>query len=167
MKKFLAFGLMVFFLTGVASAQVTDQAFNKTGKDNPIQVKKIYWPAEDDKVPILLSDANDTSSEYYFPDFREMWMVCKPFDATGQDSTDAYVILQVKAGDLTNAAGNSGIGWVHVDSTKIVTADSIGGHWDEWEICPPAEKYRVVVDAVAGNDVNTGVQYPVWVIFKQ
>lgn len=166
MKKFLAFGLMVLFLTGVVLAQTTDQQFTKSGKSNPIQVKKMYWPAEDDMVPILLSAANDTSSEYVFPDFKEMWMVCKPYDATGQDSTDAYVILQVKSRNLTNAAGNTGIGWVHVDSTKIVTKDSIGGHWDLWE-APPSGKYRVVVDAVAGNDVNTGVQYPVWVIFKQ
>ena len=167
MKKILALGLMVFFLAGIASAQVTDQNFPRTEKNHPIQVKKMYWPAEDDKLPLVKQTENDTSSTYYFPDFSEMWMWCKPYDATGQDSTDAYIILQVQSLDLTTAAGNSGTGWVSVDSTVIATADSLAGKWDEWEIVPPAAKYRVVLDGIAGLDDNTGVTFPVWIIFKQ
>lgn len=167
MKKIVMLAVALMFMVGAVWGQTTDHAFPKSEKNHAIKVTKLYWPAEDDKLPLVKGTANDTSTSYVFPDFREMWMVCKPYDATAQDSTDAYIILQVRAKDLTTAAGNTGIAWVSVDSTAVATADTAGGKFDEWEVCPPAYDYRVILDGVTGNDVGTGVTYPVWVVFKQ
>lgn len=161
MKKLLLLGLSVLLLASIAVGQI-----DQMGGKNPITINRLYWPAENDFVPTVAGTDNEIGAHYVMPDMNEMWTLCKP-SGEQTDSFDVYVIVDVKTDLLLSQAGNQGIGYVSIDSVKVVTIDTLGGKgYLNTKVPPFASHYQVTIDGVAGNDASTGCEYESWAIFK-
>lgn len=161
MKKLLLLGLSVLLFSGIAFGQI-----DQMGGKNPITINKLYWPAENDFVPTIITTANEIGAVYVMPDHDEMWTICKP-SGIAKDSFDAYIIVDVKTDLLLSQAGNQGIGFISIDSVKIITPDTLGGkYYLNTKVPPFASHYQVTVDGVTGNAPSPGVEYETWAIFK-
>ena len=158
----------VLLLTPAIFAQSTGYIKHGAGVEDlhPAVFQKMYCVTEGDYVITVAGTAADTSAVYKVPPYEEVWLISKP-SGQAADSIDQVVWVDIKTTNLISSALNDGVGWKSgIDSSKVVTADTLYGVYKELTF-PPADYCRVRLAGVTGNDASTGSTCEIWLVFKQ
>lgn len=171
MKKVILLIMALLLFVVSVNAQTSYNIRSRAGQDDyhPEIWQQAYCVSEGGNKFTITAEETDTSAIYTIPSFGELWLYIAPdadSGATGSDSVDAYVVIEVRD-NFHSPVGQPCNSWHRIDSILTVTADTTYGRWYEATKMPPGTHLRTIVAGTGDNDIGGTISFPHWIIFKQ